>query len=222
MTLIVNEEAQCALCGTNALYPCVLSTHQFGATDLDTRPPEGKRSTIHTWVQRCPGCGYVGTHVAEAPPEALAVVRSPAYMRQLNDPSYPELANSFLCKALIDEACGNFAKAAWALIHAAWVCDDAESPKAAEKCRTRAADMIEKAWANGQKLSSQEGADGAIRVDVLRRAGRFEEAQRLIETLRPSTRNRIIRSVLDLEEALIAKRDTACHTLEEVPSRARQ
>lgn len=126
MTTLYKEKARCAVCGTETEYTCIGSTNAFGSPDLDTRPPERHRSTIFAWVQRCPECGYCGSDVSQAPSQAASVVSSPEYTRQLSDSTYPELANKFLCKALIDERSGDYAAAAWALIHAAWACDDAD------------------------------------------------------------------------------------------------
>jgi hypothetical protein len=78
-----------------------------------------KRSTIFAWVQRCPGCDYCAADIGEAPSQAAHIVDSPEYRRQLSDSTYPELANSFLCKVLINESSGDYSAAAWALIHAA-------------------------------------------------------------------------------------------------------
>jgi len=215
MTTLYEEKARCAVCGSEAEYTGIGSTNAFGSPDLDTRPPEMQRSTIFAWVQRCPECGYCASDVSKAPSQADGVVRSPEYTRQLSNSTCPELANGFLCKALIDETSGNYAAAAWALIHAAWACDDAEKEESARTCRVKAADMIEKALGNGQKVAEQDGADTAFRVDLLRRAGRVAEARQLITTNRPTSTEDIISKILDFQEALITDGDEACHTIAE-------
>ena len=83
-----------------------------------------ERSTIHCRVQRCPNCGYCNYDLEESVQGAESVIGSHEYKSQLNNSDFPELACSFLSKALIEEASGNFVSAAWSLIHAAWVCDD--------------------------------------------------------------------------------------------------
>ncbi len=147
MTTIYEKKARCAVCGFETAYAGIGSTNAFGPPDLDTRPPEMKRSTIFAWVQRCPACGYCASDVSKAPSQASSLIYSPEYARQLTDSTFPELANGFLCKALIDEGSADCASAAWALIHAAWACDDAEKPEPAKTCPSKAADMIEKAHA---------------------------------------------------------------------------
>jgi uncharacterized protein (DUF2225 family) len=215
MTTLYEEKARCAVCGSETEHTVIGSTNTFGSPDLDTRPPEMKRSTIFAWVQRCPECGYCTSDVSAASSQAAAVVRSPEYTRQLSDSTCPELVNAFLCKALIDEGSGDYAAAAWSLIHAAWACDDAEKAEPARTCRGKAADMIEKALGNGQKVAEQDGADTAIRVDLLRRAGRASEARKLITTNRPASAEDIIADILDLQDALLTDGDEACHTIAE-------
>lgn len=215
MTRLYNEKARCAVCGTETEYTGIRSTNAFGSSDLDTRPPEMKRSTIFAWVQRCPECGYCASDISKAPSQAATLVHSPEYARQLTDSTFPELANGFLCKALIDESAADYAAAAWALIHAAWACDDAEKPEPAKTCRSKAIDLIEKVLANGQQVAEQDGADTAIRVDLLRRAGRLIEARHLISTKRPASTEDIISKMLDFQYVLLAKGDETCHTIAE-------
>ncbi len=216
MTMMYEKQARCAVCGTENQYTDIGSTNEFGSPDLDTRPPEMRRSTIFAWVQRCPQCGYCACDVSKAPSQAEALVRSSEYIRQLSDSIYPELANSFLCKALIDERSGDYAAAAWALIHAAWACDDAEKPEPARTCRSKAVVMIEKALESGQTVAEQDGADTAIQVDLLRRAGRLADARQLISTKRPTITEDIISTILDFQYGLLTHGDEACHTIAEV------
>ncbi len=215
MTTLYKKKARCAVCGFETEYTGIRSTNAFGSPDLDTRPPEMERSTIFAWVRRCPECGYCASDVSKAPSQAAALVHSTEYARQLSDSTYPELANSFLCKALIDESSGDYAAAAWALIHAAWACDDAGKPEPARVCHSKAVDMIEKALSSGQTIAEQDGADIAIRVDLLRRAGRLTEARQLIATKRPVITEDIISKILDFQEVLLAKGDEACHSIAE-------
>jgi hypothetical protein len=172
-----------------------------------------RRSTIFAWVQRCPDCGYCASDISKAPPHAASLVRCSEYSQQLNDPTYPELANNFLCRALIDEGSGDYTAAAWALIHAAWACDDAGMPGSAKTCRSNAADMINKALENGQQIAKQNGAGTAIQADLLRRAGRFNEARQLIAEHRPAITEEIISKILSFQETLITGGDETCHTI---------
>lgn len=144
-----------------------------------------------------------------------SLIRNPEYTRQLADSTYPELANSFLCDALIQQNFENYAAAAWSLIRAAWSCDDAMRDIQAKICRCSAADMIKMALANGQRIAQQDGAETAIQVDLFRRAGRLKEAQHMIQKMRSTIKEDIILKILAFEETLIARGDEACHTVSE-------
>ena len=215
MTTHFHAHARCAVCGTETEYTEIGSTNSFGSPDLDTRPPEMTRSTIFAWVQRCPKCGFCAADVSKATPRAAALVCGPAYTCQLADSIYPELANSFLCKALIEEDSQDYATAVWSLIHAAWACDDAQRDDPAKTCRSKAANMIKKVLLGGQQLTDQPGAQTAIQVDLLRRAGRLDDARQLVLSQGPAISEDIILKILAYQDNLIDSGDQSCHTISE-------
>jgi hypothetical protein len=215
MTTLYEEKVRCSVCRAKHKYTLVGSTNRFGSPDLDTRPPEMERSAISYFVQRCPKCGYCASDVSKASPEAQTVVNRKEYKDQLNDPTYPVEANSFLCKAIIHRECREFAAATMALIHAAWVCDDSGHLDQARTCRQKAADMLTITERNDQEVSGQQGAVTAILVDLLRRSGQVEEARRVIAERRDGITEDIIARVLDYQTTLLDKNDVSCHTIAE-------
>ena len=215
MTTLYKMKTRCALCGNKNEFTAIGSTNTFGSPDLDTRPPEMGRSTIFTWVQRCTECGYCATDVSKSNPVAEAVVKGQEYRRHLNNHAYPESANSFRCKAIIDLEAGNYVGATWALVHAAWVCDDADRPDEAMVCRYMAADMLVTAEKHGQQIAKQNGASTTILVDLLRRSGRTEDARRAITERRSQITEDIIIRILEYQSDLIEKDDKCCHTISE-------
>lgn len=215
MTTFYKDKAIFTVCGSENEYEGIASTNMFGSLDLDTRPPEMKRSTIFTWVQRCPECGYCAVDVTEPRTGAQAVVSGEKYKNQLNDPEHPELVNSFLCQAIVDRESGDYVDATWALIHAAWVCDDFELSVQAETCRQKAADMLTIAEAQGQQVAEEEGASTVILVDLLRRSGQLQKARQLIATGRGSNTEDIIYKILDFQSTLLDRNDVSCHTVAE-------
>lgn len=215
MTTLNKKKIRCGICGLKSEYIEIGSTNAFGSTDLDTRPSEMERSTIFAWVQRCPKCGHCASDVSLPHEGAKSVVGRIEYKKQLEDSTYPELANSFLCKAMIDYESKDHTAATWALIHAAWVCDDSGHTGQAKACRMRAADTLVIAEEQGQQVSYQEEASTAILADLLRRSGQFEQARQVIEKRRGSISDDIIKRILDFETALIDKQDLSCHTIDE-------
>lgn len=215
MTTVFQETKQCGICGSVAEYTSIGSTNAFGSADLDTRPPEMKRSTIFAWVQRCAKCGYCDADVSQSCPSTPEVVASAAYKAQLSDPSYSELANSFLCTAMIYRADGDYGTAAWALIHGAWVCDDTAKTDGAKSCRQMAAEMISLAEEHGQRAGADDRANTAILVDLLRRSNQFEQARQVLAKQQSSEGGDVIGRVLKFQKALLNKNDTSCHTIAE-------
>jgi len=215
MTTIYEKKARCAVCGTEGEYYGIGSTSAFGSPDLDTRPPYPQRGILFALVDFCPGCGYCASDITEAPPQAAKIVSSAWYQEQLFTDERPDEASEFLCKALIDEAGGDLAAASWALIHAAWACDDEKRTIPAMELRSRAADMILKTLDQGQHLTDEPGADTAVLADLLRRAGRGADAKRLISANRQTITEDIILQVLSFQETLVDAGDEACHTISE-------
>ena len=58
------REMTCAVCGAPSTQTVVSSASAFGASDLDTRPPEMVRSGLRYEVQECPSCGYCSENIA--------------------------------------------------------------------------------------------------------------------------------------------------------------
>lgn len=206
---------QCSICGCNGHFLILCSTNHRGSCDLDTRPPRMKRGTMVAWIQKCPECGYCATYVGESRPGAKAVVKSEEYREQLNNCIYPELANSFLCKAIIDKKLKDYTGAVWALIHAAWQCDDFDLPNLAATCRQKAANMLVLAEEHGQKVAVQDGLSTAIIVDLYRRSGKMDQARSIIATQKVMVIDNNIARILDFQTTLIENNDTSCHTIAE-------
>src|SRR5947208_16297316 len=125
MTILAEQSAACGNCGHVFTHDTLASTSAIGSPDLDTRPPELQRSTMHTWIQRCPSCGYCSRDVAEFDNLFRPVIESAAYRSQLADARYPELASTFICAGMLAEAGEQQADAGWAYLQAAWTLDDA-------------------------------------------------------------------------------------------------
>ena len=215
MTTIYEEKKRCGVCGSENKYTGIGSTNTFGSPDLDTRPPEMQRSTIYAWIQRCPDCGYCNSDVSKSRSDEPVIVKGADYQSQLNDPAYPALANSFLCKAISDRAAGNFADTTWDLIRAAWVCDDSGHAEQAKTCRQMAADMLELSQAHKQKVAGEDRAQTAILVDLLRRGGQPERAQRMLAKQAGEATQDVIERVLGFQGLLLERRDFSRHTIAE-------
>jgi len=215
MTHLRHLSTTCAVCGEACRFTIPEAAGSVGSRDLDTRPAEPLRSTIYAWVKRCPSCGYCAPDPGKAPEGAADVVKLPRYRWQLDARKFPGIANTFLCWSIIQEDLGFPAQAAWASLHAAWVCDDEGADVPARICRKRAADLLRRAWEKGDRLAALEGADEAVLADLLRRAGRFREARAVVAEALEKHPQPIIADIMRLQARLIAASDRGVHTVAE-------
>ena len=102
-TTVFNDEIECAACGEKVEVTLIGSTNTMGYSDLDMRPAEMQRSTMPMWIQYCPHCGYCASSLNFLIDGAGDVIDSEEYKTQLENENYPEIANHFLCSAMIYE-----------------------------------------------------------------------------------------------------------------------
>lgn len=212
MTMIDSNSVRCGNCGAVSEHTVLMSTNAFGSPDLDFRPPEMERSTMDTWLQLCPKCGYCARVLSKAPTDP-AVLRSEAYLAALRAAEFPELARRFLAFAV---ASGSLepAVAAQAYLQAAWVCDDAGQPEQAAESRRQSAACFRRCK---PFPGDEDGAGmGAVFVDVLRRSGQFADAAAECQAVlaRPRATG-VIRKVLEYQQRLIGSADIGAHVLSE-------
>ena len=215
MTTYADQEKTCFICGEINVYKAIASTNRFGHSDLDTRPPEMERSTIHCWIQRCPSCSYCAPDISDGPEIATKVVKSEAYLKQGDDSSYPELANKFLCWAIIKEAKGDNSGAGWAAVRAAWACDDSNTESAAKESRKRAVAFFEKARGDGSSFADGLGVQEAILADLLRRSGQFDKVETVCQTGLEEGPEAMVKTILHFQQSLARRKDTGCYTVAE-------
>ena len=212
MTTFLNENTRCAMCGQSSEHTSIGSTNSMGSPDLDLRPPPMKRHTMSVWIQECPHCHHIAPNISSIA-GSKTDFDSADYKAILADEQFPELARRFLAYAyLVTKSSPD--TAGRALLHAAWVCDDAYLKEAAATCRIEATTCFLR---DRPLEDSEAGATKALVViDALRRAGRFEQAESECNVL-SSYANAVglLRNVLEYQRRLIARRDDAAHTVAE-------
>ena len=146
----------CGNCGAPAKPP-FLAPPPETAPDLDGRPGEPARSTLHRWVQVCPACRAAAPDLATLGPGPV-----------------PDEPDPFRRWAVMAAPDARSEAEAW--LWAAWAADDRDDPDAARAARARAAAC----W------SEPQGDADALRLaDVLRRAGDFARAEAVLDDLAP-------------------------------------
>ncbi|MFC2039879.1 DUF2225 domain-containing protein [Chloroflexota bacterium] len=216
MTTVKEEDIKCSVCEKISTHRIIRSTSAWGSMDLDTRPPNPKRSSLDMWVQICPSCGYCAPGLSTKGEHIAEIVHSTSYQQQLKNPEFSKLANGFLCFSLIQENAGDYVGAGWSSVHAAWACDDDDFLDGAQECRKKAANLFKRASENKQEFSKQLGGEELLKVDLLRRSGQFEAA---LQTCRDGLLKQPAKLILKLyeyQQTLINISDMSCHSVNEI------
>ncbi len=171
MSTFYAREIECSVCGSVNTYQLVASTNAFGAPDLDLRPPEMQRSTMFAWVQVCPECGYAAADVSTHTIVQREFLESQAYLTCDGMDLRSPLAEKFYRQHMILSVEGKYKEAFFAVLHAAWACDDADDAGSAKACRILAINILERLR---EADSAESESRMLIRADLLRRSGRFD------------------------------------------------
>lgn len=203
----------CYVCGTEQRCPDIGAPGVFhGPRDLDGRQSVAQRASVYMWVQRCENCGYCAIDIARGDDIVKDVVKYDSYRRQLNDPSFSETANSFLCRAVILEKLGDPVEAGWACVYAAWVCDDSQFEDSSITCRLRAVEFFRKAQAESIPFAPDHGQEVVLLADLLRRAQRFDDARKLCDVELSMEHTERTRKLLAFISDLAEDRDYRIHS----------
>lgn len=125
----------------------------------------------------------------------------------------PDLARDFSCLSVLSEAAGDLAGAGWASLKAAWACDDEEKRDAARLARSRAIKIFERAREASISFAADKATEQLIIADLLRRSGRFAEANGMCARVEKAGPEGIILDVLQTERMLVAAADDQAHKI---------
>ncbi len=187
-----------------------MSTNAFGPADLDLRPPEMRRSTMSLWVQECPKCGYVSADIEEKSRISRSYLMSDEYHSCEGKAFKSSLARTFYRQYLICRQTKNTEDAFFAVLHAAWACDDRLDKKNATACREIGISLISQLLGNS---SQKENRDTMLllKADLLRRTGHFDTLIAEYENVRFS--EEIMNRILQFQLQKAAEKDTGCYTV---------
>ena len=198
---------KCVVCQAESMQIILLSSSSFSAPDLDLRPASMARNTMQWWIQKCPKCGYVAKDIAAECPsvqDVMDTIKSDAYQSCDGRCPMPKLAQDFYRQFLLATKAKD---AFWALLHAAWECDDYGDEENARYCRSLA---LEKLNLVIEQAKNKEELQ-VVRMDLLRRTANFDMLIQEYQGKRFSddTLNQIAAFQLDRARS----RDTACYTV---------
>ena len=204
---------RCAVCGKESEQTIMLSTNQFGASDLDLRPPNMMRSTMSWWIQECPHCGVVSSHIDQEDAVSVEWLEDEAYKTCDGIRFGSSLAQRFYRHYLICSSKYDRKGAYEAVLHAAWACDDAKEQTNAILCRQLALSLLDKLlkrpWVREELY--------IVKADLLRRMGEFDQ---LIETFSETKlSNKLLNQIMKFQIARAKEQDDACYTVDDVKNK---
>ena len=101
MSMPINIERMCAICGKMSEQMVLASTNRFGPPDLDLRPPEMERSTMEWWIQECPYCCYVAKDISDETSITKEWLKNREYFSCGNQQFKSKLAQKFYKQYMI-------------------------------------------------------------------------------------------------------------------------
>lgn len=203
-------KSTCAVCGKTHLYRFPVFGNRFAGPDphLDLRLPMG-RDEMARMVQECPDCGYTAKYVSNPTQVTRAYLDSEEY-RSCGGMRFAEpLAGRFYRQYLILLRDRKYSEAVFALLHAAWLCDDGGEAENAAACRRAAADLLEREILPGERTDIYD----LLYADLLRRSGQFEKLIDQFSKIRPELEE--YRRLIAFEYVLAEKQDDGCYNLKD-------
>lgn len=239
MSCIIDINTTCAICGTKSEQRLVASTFQYYLPDLDTRPGEMSRSTMHLWIEKCPHCGYISTDLSKEPllsKEVVhSIIESDEYKNCLNVDFPSKAAKDFYrCAYIQKETLEKLPKIQrffkkrkiskdcfWRLMWCAWECDDygEEYSELAKKVRLLSIPYLRNSFSRWQDEEEYD-SNLLVLVDLYRRTDQFDsvikyltdEKLSIISKFKRSTHRKIAQ--FQLEKA--KEKDNSCYSLEDI------
>lgn len=211
MSLPMHTTKKCAVCGMESEQIVLTSTNTFGGgPDLDLRPAEMMRSTMCWWIQECPHCGYISGSLDDETSVTNEWLKEDEYTQCSGLSFLSKLAEKFYKYYLINKADENPEDAFYAILHAAWACDDERDAENALLCRRLAIKEIDAVIRNQPynfELKIQK-------VDLLRRAEMFHAT--IGECCNLSTDEELLTKIITFEMDRAIDGDSKCYTVENV------
>jgi len=210
MSKFVDKEMVCGVCGHICQVTILTAATTTGTADLDSRPPEKRRSAMPLWVHKCETCGAVFSVFEPMPRVDATFLGTQKYTNCAEIAGLSDLAQSFVKCALIYEQAGEMKKAGNFFLNAAWCCDDEKREVNARLCREEAL----RCWneVDVPSVHKREMPELQLKIlDTLRKAERFKEAKYFAKCIRTNDEN--MKQVIAFEISKSIEKDAGCYTL---------
>lgn len=210
MTQIRDVNTTCSVCGETHPQRVLLSTNSLGYPDLDLRPSEMQRSTMFTWLQECPNCGYVAGNLKNELEASPDILKSDEYLTCEGNDFKSGLSKRFFRRYLISKAENNYSSEFTSLLHCAWACDDSDDELAVEM-RKLALESIDKIVAENENEKTNLTL---MKADLLRRSLQFD---RIISEFKDVILSeKMPNDIITFQIELAMKKDSACYSIDDM------
>jgi hypothetical protein len=176
MTMLIKGMVECAVCSTENTVTTIQSIYAGSWTGLDGRPPTLPRNLVALTIQQCRACGYCAPDFASVDGVGNPDVKTLGYRALLmKDDAFPA-ARKFRCYAYLAKQAADYKIACWALLNAAWVCDDRGGRRGDRSGRHFREDVLaalNELHARGEHLLPYDSFDSLLRLDLWRRTCQF-------------------------------------------------
>lgn len=176
MTTLIKGIVECAVCSTENTVTTIQSVYGGNWIGLDGRPPALPRNLVALTIHQCRACGYCAPDLASVDGVGKSDVTARGYRTLLaKDDAFPA-ASRFRCYAYLARRASNLKLACWALLNAAWVCDDRGGRRGERSGRWFRQDVLaalDELHARGETLLPYDNFDSLLRLDLWRRTCQF-------------------------------------------------
>lgn len=208
MSSYTEKEITCKLCGRSYKTRIIKGLSVTGPTGLDLDPHD---YTICDRIIVCPECGYATSGVFKEPDKKVKAAVAGKEYQELRKSSEDRRAVKSIMAAVLAEAAGEYREASYDYLMAYWVLRNAGSSLADDI-------LLKTIEAYELYLGENQDVDSAMTyTDLLRQAGRLEEAQDTLEWLADFIEeDSFTADIAAYEKMLIRTGDTAPHLMSEV------
>ena len=211
MTTCDWKKVKCANCGKEQEVCVLMSTNTFGPCDFDLRPAPMKRDTLPMCIEFCETCEYGSHDIGKISETGKSVLEKKEYHNFIHSFSDDEIVMAYLGDYYIKKEEGKYKEAFYAMKSVSWLLDDKRSEKAKD-ARILALECFDKCSEKGFPIDEH-----IAKTDMLRRAGKFDEAIALAEKLLEKVgQNELLSNIIKYEIKFAKNKDTRCHSIGEI------
>lgn len=208
----------CAVCTTQNTVTTIQSIYVGDWIGLDGRPATLPRNLVALTIQCCRACGYCAPDLASIDGMGKPDVTAAGYQALVaKDDAFPA-ARRFRCYAYLARQASNCKLFCWALLNAAWVCDDRGGRRGERSGRRFRQDVLaalDELNARGEALLPYDDSfDSLLRLDLWRRTCQFAT---VIEADLPASQrhHRFFCRVAAFQRELARKGDARGYSIEQ-------